>query len=108
MAGRYLAAQVALEAASVRVLAELVADFIRLTAPTEQLHELRAALTAIAPDEDKHAELAWTIQRWLLDALSADERAEVTAVMTTTQNALWVDGPAARILLAALARRTGV
>jgi hypothetical protein len=86
---RYLAAQVELEAVSMRMFAELVANLI-------------------AFDAQSRAELAWEIQRWLFDALSADERAEVTAAMTTTQNALWVDGPAARILLAALARRTGV
>jgi len=93
MVGRYLAAQAELEATQVRAFAELVADLVTLAAPTEQLHELRA-------------KLAWEIQRWLLDALSADERAEVTAAMASTQNAL--DGPAGRILLSALARRTRV
>lgn len=83
--GRYLAAQSVLESASLRAFAELVADLIALAAPAK----LRTS---------SHAELAWEIHRWLIDALSADERAAVAALGLP-------DGPVARFIRAALARR---
>jgi hypothetical protein len=193
--GRYLAAQTALESASVRAFADLVADLIALGAPDElrtasiaaaadeirhaqicarlartrgaqitreliapaarrRLRDLaidnaiegcvretfaamvaayqartasdgdiRAAMEAIAPDEMRHAELAWEIHVWIIEALTPQERAEVSAAMAAAQSSLLAaaestltaderaalglpDGPAARFMLAALARRT--
>jgi hypothetical protein len=39
--------------------------------------ELRAAVTAIARDEARHAELAWQIDRWAASRLTAAARARV-------------------------------
>jgi hypothetical protein len=87
--------------------------------------DVRAAMASIAPDEARHAELAWEIHAWLVEALTAAERAEVTAAVTDAQGALeqaaettlteqerailgLPDGRAARFMLAALARRIAV
>ena len=40
---------------------------------------LREACSRIAPDEIRHAQLAWDLHRWLIGHLDADARERVTA-----------------------------
>ena len=61
---RYRAAQTALECEALRSFAKLVAEFI-------------AAFT----NDSSSTELAWKIHAWLVDALSYEQRAEVTKAM---------------------------
>ena len=59
---RYLAAQTALECEALRAFARLLAELT---------------------DDSPPADLVWEIHAWLVDALSQQERAEVTSAMLT-------------------------
>ena len=49
---------------------------------------IRATMSRIAPDEVRHAELAWAVDRWLTPRLTATERAQVRAARVTALSEL--------------------
>ena len=49
---------------------------------------LRAVFAGIADDEARHAELAWTIDAWIVDQLDATDRATVEAARRTAARQL--------------------
>jgi hypothetical protein len=49
---------------------------------------VRAAMARIAPDETRHAELAWDVARWLDTQLAADSRARVRRARRQAADAL--------------------
>lgn len=68
---------------------------------------VREALAAIAPDEQRHAELSWAIDAWAQGRLSPDARARIQAARRADWEALERD--AARSSLPAdVARRAGL
>lgn len=48
--------------------------------------DIRRAMAPIAREEAAHADLAWRVHAWLMDSLSASERAEVEAAMADAVN----------------------
>ena len=52
---------------------------------------VRATMSRIAPDEVRHAELAWAVDRWLTPRLTPAEREQVRAARATALSALQRD-----------------
>jgi hypothetical protein len=52
---------------------------------------VRATMSRIAPDEVRHAELAWAIDRWLIARLTPTEREQVRAARATALSELHRD-----------------
>ena len=63
---------------------------------------VRALMKAIAPDECRHAELAWNVHRWAMPQLTAREQRRVTdAMRAAAQEIARTDAQAASLLFGA-------
>ena len=60
---------------------------------------VRRAMQSIAPDECRHAELAWAISSWAMPRLTAEERAEVERAKRDAVERLAQEGDARTVAL---------